>query len=189
MKNLPHEIVFQIISYLKHINDFLNLRLVNSHLRNDALCYWHGLDAKIVTPRATMIDTMRCMICGAYNSGLHTKLNEAQILLDTYPRRVFIHCKSIKCYHSTVQSMKQAICTVNECRIVQNWKTFLPKQIWIRRSSGAMQLAEPLPFYLYLLHNKTWIRADFFDSNSRSNCSKLVAYEECKIEEPKLIVF
>ena len=57
----------------------------------------------------------------------------------------------------------------------------------IKRSSGNMQEAEAFPFYLYLLNHRTWIRADFTDNNIE--CSKLVAYEEHKIEEPKVIIF
>ena len=48
-------------------------------------------------------------------------MKQSQVLKDAYPRRIFVHCISLKC-HATVQSMKQVICDVDECRIVQNWQ-------------------------------------------------------------------
>jgi hypothetical protein len=154
-------------------------------MAKDSLRYWHSLDPTLVYPRATMIDTKTCMVCEC--EGSKDTMREAQVISDSYPRRVFIHCNKVACCHSTIQSLKDVICRVNECRILQNWKTFLPKKIIIKRSSGTLQEADPFPFYLYLLNHRTWIRADFTDNNVE--CSKLVAYEEHIIEEPKIIVF
>ena len=182
MCTLPNEIVHLIISYVKDMSDFLNMRLWNKQFSKDCLEYWHSLYYEYRVPRATMIPITLCMFCQQEGT-----MKQSQVMKDALPRRIFIHCNSVKCCHATIQSMKQVICEVDECRIVQNWKHFLPKTIIIRRSSGKLQKAKPFPFYLFLLNNKTLVRADFYDNNME--CCKLVAYEPYKIQEPKVIVF
>lgn len=182
MYKLPREIVDLIIDYVIDMPDFLSMRLWNKQFSKDCLNYWHRLDYAFRHPRATMIPIKLCMFCQKEG-----KMKQSQVLKDALPRRVFVHCNSVQCCHATIQSMKQVICEVNECRIVQNWKQFLPKKITIRRSSGKTQEARPFPFYLFLLNNKTLVRADFVDNNIE--CCKLVAYEAFKIEEPKVIIF
>ena len=179
---LAYDLVHIIINYVCDLEDFLKLRLLNQSLARDCLRYWHSLTPIIVHPQSTMVSMRICMVCNCEG-----EMKEAQVIADQYPRRVFMHCDKMRCCHSTIQSLKHAICRVNQCRIVQNWRTFLPKKIMIKRSSGTMQEAEPFPFYLYLLNHRTWVRADFTDNNIE--CSKLVAYEEHKIEDPKVIVF
>lgn len=180
--DLPSDIWLLIFEYMQRIDDFLSARLLQRRMARLALGYWHGLESVVLHPRATMVDMRHCMVCHR-----RAELREAQVTMDSYPRRVFLHCDRILCCHAVIQSLKECICRVNECRIIQNWRTFLPKKILIRRSSGAMQEAEPLPFYLYLMNHKNWVRADFCDNGIA--CSKLVAYEEHQIEEPKIIVF
>ena len=179
---LPYDVVSIIIEHVIDLTDFLTLRLCNRQFSEDCLRYWHGLQANLQIPRATMICINECMFCNKKGS-----MRNTQVMKDALPRRIFIHCNSVKCCHACVQSMKQIICQVDECRMVQNWKQVLPESIIIRRSSGKMQEAKPLPFYLFLLNNKTYIRVDFTDGNMQ--CCKLVAYEPYKIKEPKLIVF
>tara|TARA_B100000963_G_scaffold295698_1_gene266731 strand:+ start:3722 stop:4264 length:543 start_codon:yes stop_codon:yes gene_type:complete len=179
---LPYEVVSLIIKYVIDLPDFLKMRLWNKQFSKDCLRYWHAMDFEYRLPRATMIPVSLCMFCEKEG-----EMKQSQVLKDAYPRRIFVHCNSLKCCHATVQSMKQVICDVDECRIVQNWQRFMPKTITIRRSSGAMQEAQPFPFYLFLLHNKVLVRVDFTDKNME--CCKLIAYEAFKIEEPKVIVF
>lgn len=182
MCKLPHEIVHLIIGYVEDLSDFLNMRLCSKQFSIDCLQYWHTLEPELRVPRATMIPINECMFCSEKGN-----MKQTQLMKDSLPRRIFIHCNRVKCCHACVQSMKQIICQVDECRIVQNWRHFLPKTILIKRSSGKIQEATPLPFYLFLLNNKTYVRADFHDNNM--DCCKLVAYEPYKIQEPKLIVF
>tara|TARA_B110000008_G_scaffold279779_1_gene328576 strand:- start:850 stop:1407 length:558 start_codon:yes stop_codon:yes gene_type:complete len=180
---IPDEIVYVLITYTETIDRFLMLRLVNKQWRQQCMKYWSNLITDFVYPRATMINTRECMSCESVGKDM----KECQVVIDHHPRRTFVHCNKLTCCNNIIQSLKQVICRVNECRIVQNWKTFLPKKIWIQRSSGKMQEATAFPFYLFLLNHKSWIRVDFIDNNVE--CHKLVAYEEHQIEEPKIIVF
>lgn len=53
-------------------------------------------------PRATMVDMRHCMVCQR-----RAELREAQVTMDSYPRRVFLHCDRILCCHAVIQSLKE----------------------------------------------------------------------------------
>ena len=123
-----YDLVHIIINYVRDLEDFLKLRLLNQSLARNCLRYWHSLTPRIIHPQSTMISMKTCMVCNCEGT-----MKEAQVVADRYPRRVFMHCNKLRCCHSTIQSLKLVICQVNECRIIQNWRTFLPKKILIKQ--------------------------------------------------------